>query len=129
MASDANLLAFVLALDACLSPGTSVMCLAPISHVMCLAPISHRFCSPWGNASHYLMQPRDRHSAVPGGRMLAKVRSVRHVPGTNFARHVPGTARHVPGTTSCAWHQFRPSCAWHQFRTDFVAPGAMLAIT
>ena len=76
MASDANLLAFVLALDARLSPGTSVMC---------LAPISHRFWSPWGNASHYLMQPRDRHSAVPGGRMLAKVRSVRHVPGTNFA--------------------------------------------
>ena len=85
MASDANLLAFVLALDARLSPGTSVMCLAPISHVMCLAPISHRFCSPWGNASHYLMQPGDRHSAAPGGRMLANVRSVRHVPGTNFA--------------------------------------------
>jgi hypothetical protein len=44
----------------------------------------HQIWSPWGNASHWLMQPGDRHSAVPGGRMLAKVRCVRHVPGTTF---------------------------------------------
>jgi hypothetical protein len=31
------------------------------------------------------MQLGDRHSAVPRGRMLAKVRSICHVPGTNFA--------------------------------------------
>ena len=30
------------------------------------------------------MQIGDRHSAVTGGRMLAKVSSVRHVPGTKF---------------------------------------------
>jgi hypothetical protein len=44
----------------------------------------HQFGSPWGNASHYLMQTGDRHSAVPGGRMLAKVRCIGHVPGTNL---------------------------------------------
>jgi hypothetical protein len=30
------------------------------------------------------MQRGDRHSAVPGGRTLAKVRCVRHVPGTDL---------------------------------------------
>jgi hypothetical protein len=85
------------------------------------------------------MQRGDRHSAIPGGRMLAKVRCFRHVPGTRFripwdnASHwlmqrgdrqsaVPGgrmlakvrCVRHVPGT------RFRG--------TRFRAPGAMLAI-
>ncbi len=44
----------------------------------------HQFGGPWSNASHWLMQPGDRHSAAAGGQMLAKVRCVRHVPGTSL---------------------------------------------
>ena len=44
----------------------------------------HRFGIPWDNASYWLMQPGDGHSAVPGGRTLAKVRRFR----------------------PCAWHRF-----------------------
>ncbi len=43
----------------------------------------HQFWSPWGNASHWLMQPGDRHSAVPGGADASKNALC----------------------SSCAWHQ------------------------
>ena len=59
----------------------------------------HQFGSPCGNASHYLMQTGDRLSAVRRGRMLAKVRCGRHVPGTKLGGvgHVPGTNLGGPG--------------------------------
>jgi len=80
------------------------------------------------------MPPEDRHSAVPGGQMLAKERCVRHVPGTDFgapdsnASHwlmQPGD-RHstVPGGQMLA----KVSCLRHVPGTDFGAAGTMLAI-
>jgi len=96
---------------------------------MCLALRSscawHRFWSPWSNASDWLMQTGDKHSAVPGGADASKSELPSSCAWHQFwcrwdnASHclMPPEDRHsaVPGGADASKRVLRSSCAWHQF--------------
>jgi hypothetical protein len=86
---------------------------------MCLAPI----WSPWGNASHWLIQRGNRHSAVPGAdaskNAMCSSRAWHQIwsPWGNASHWLmqPGDRNSaVPGTDASKSAQ-RSSRAWHQF--------------